>query len=115
MLDDKKGEDIRIFDVDSSSDLWEYFVLCTAGSMVHARTLHNYLEAELAKDGYRLAHHDTGRDDRWIVMDFGDIVVHIFDREMRTYYAMEKLWGEKEKKVKVQQGPKTAAGAKKTK
>jgi ribosome-associated protein len=101
LLDEKKGEDIKVFDVDSASDLWEYFVVCTAGSMVHARTLHNYLQEEMKKEGHFLAHHDTGRDDRWIVMDFGDVVVHIFDRETRGYYAIEKLWGEKEKKIKL--------------
>jgi len=95
-LDDKKGEDIKAFNVHNISDMWEYFVMCTGTSGVHIRTLFNNLKDEMNKAGRPILYRDMGLDNRWIIADYGDILVHIFDEETRKYYAIEKMWGEKE-------------------
>ena len=94
----KKCEDLTVLDTDKSSDFWEYFVVCTGGSGVHIRTLFTNLEENMKKQGYSMSYRDTGNGFKWIISDFGDVLVHIFDRETRDFYAIEKLWGEKEVK-----------------
>ena len=98
MLDDKKAEDIRVLDVNKASDIWDYFVVCSGTSDVHIKTLHDYLDSELKKQGEKILYRDKGLDNKWIIVDYGDVLVHIFDGETRKYYAIEKMWGEKEEK-----------------
>ena len=100
VLDAKKGEDIKVLDVAKISGLWDYFIICTGMSSVHVRALYNHLDDEMQKAGTEMAHRDIGLDNKWIIADYGDVLVHIFDRETRQYYAIEKMWGEKEACVK---------------
>ena len=99
ILYDKKGEDLLVLDVDKASDLWEYFIVCTAVSTVHVRTLHHFLADEMKKAGHDTVHRDDGGNDKWVVSDFGDMMVHVFERETRQYYALEKIWGETQRDV----------------
>jgi ribosome-associated protein len=96
ILDAKKAEDIKILDVRKMSDLWDYFVVCSGLSPVHVRTLYDNVFEEMAKLGHMAAHRDIGFDNKWIILDYGDILVHIFDAESRQYYSIEKMWGERE-------------------
>jgi ribosome-associated protein len=96
ILEKKKAVDVKLHDVRGMSDLWDYFVVCSGLSPVHVRTLLDHLEDEMEKLGRPLAHKDTGHDNRWVISDYGDFLVHIFDADSRQYYAIEKMWGEKE-------------------
>ncbi|HDQ26765.1 MAG TPA: ribosome silencing factor [bacterium] len=95
-LDAKKGMDIKVLNTLKMSSLWDYFVVCTGSSASHIKSLYDALDRSLSQIGENMLHRETGFDSRWIVADYGDIMVHIFDREMRDYYAIEKIWGEKE-------------------
>ncbi len=110
------------------SNLWDYFVVCSGLSAIHVKTLYDYLREEMEKYGHEAAHRDTGFDNKWIIVDYGDILVHIFDRESREYYSIEKMWGEREdkgnaakflktmkKKIKAKKQKRKAKNAKKKK
>jgi ribosome-associated protein len=99
LLDAKKAEAIKILDVRKMSNLWDYFVVCSGLSTVHVRTLYDNIDDEMAKLGHRAAHRDVGHENKWIILDYGDILVHIFDAESRQHYSIEKMWGEKDAPV----------------
>jgi len=99
LINEKKGEEIRVFNVKKVSDIWDYFLLCNGTSNVHINVLHDYLGSEMRKKGYELLYKDRSIDRSWIVMDFGEVLIHIFDPELRSFYSLEKLWGEHEENV----------------
>ncbi len=100
VLSDKKAQDIKVFNVKNNSDIWDYFVIATALSEPHLRSLYNYLTEEMEKQDYKIFYKDTGEFKNWVVIDFGEILVHLFDKDTRLFYSIEKLWGEKEEKIK---------------
>jgi ribosome-associated protein len=99
LIQEKQGEQIRVFNVKKTSNLWDYFVLCNGTSSVHIRVLNDFLGSEMKKKGYELLYKDRGMDSSWIVMDFGEVLVHIFDAELRKFYSLERIWGEHEEKL----------------
>lgn len=101
-LEDKKGEDILLLDVKGVVSFTDYFIICTATSN---RMLNALADGVLEKA--RLDHKKKGRlegmpDSGWMIIDFGDIVVHIFDQDLRHYYRLEELWDEGRVLLKVQ-------------
>ena len=96
LLDAKKGENIRVFDVNGASDLWDYYVVCGGNSSVHAKALYDYVEKEMKEAGEMPVHRETGFDSKWLILDYADVLVHIFDKETRLFYNIEKMWGDKE-------------------
>ncbi|MBN2387111.1 MAG: ribosome silencing factor [Anaerolineales bacterium] len=93
-LEDKKGEDILLLDIQELTSFTDYFVICTGTSnrMLQAMAdgLIEKTRAEHKKKGRLEGQPDTG----WIVVDYGDVVVHLFDPEMRGFYRLEELWRE---------------------
>jgi ribosome-associated protein len=100
-LDSKKALDIRVFDVSGESELWDYFVVATGTSYTHITTLYDNVEFELKEHGGVIYHMENESGSNWAVIDAGDILIHIFDRDTRIYYSLEKLWGEKEIRLKL--------------
>ncbi len=91
-LEDKKGEDILLLDIKEVVSFTDYFVICTASSnrMLHALA-DGVIEKTLAK--YKKKGRIEGKPDSgWLVVDYGDIVVHLFDEDLRHYYKLEELW-----------------------
>jgi ribosome-associated protein len=91
-LEDKKGEDIILLDIKGIVSFTDYFIICTATSNRMLNAL-----ADGVVERTRLDHKKKGRivgtsDSGWIIIDYGDIVVHIFDADLRRYYKMEELW-----------------------
>lgn len=95
LLADKKGKDIVIIDVQNSTVLCDYFIICSAKSAPHVKALCDNVEDGIEKK-YNLAvkSKDGYSDGRWIVMDYFDIVVHIFNDETRLFYHLERLWSD---------------------
>lgn len=90
----KKGEDIKIFDVKGVSSVADYMVLCTGRTLPHLDALANEtIKALRAETPPRAPHKRAGaRQTQWVVLDYLDIVIHLFTPEFRTYYALEDLW-----------------------
>lgn len=94
ILDAKKGEDIRIFDVRGISGVTDFMVLCSGISAPHLRALSEAVAKELRAGDPPLAPHRTAgtTESGWMVLDYYQFVVHLFSPEMRAYYALERLW-----------------------
>ena len=91
-LDDLKGQEISSFNVSKVTDMMDYIVICTATSTAHCSSLAKNLEYELKQSQITiLGVEGKGKSD-WVLVDTGDIVVHIMLEETRKLYALEKLW-----------------------
>ncbi len=96
VLDKKKAADISCLKVSNLTILADYFVLCSAGSATQVKALADNVEDEFAKEGI----HPTAREGKggneWLLLDYGDLIIHIFYREMREFYGLDKLWNDAE-------------------
>ena len=94
IADDKKAEDITILDLRNITTLTDSFVICSVTNNRQARAIAQEIEGKLAKHGLRLDHIEGYPDSNWILMDYTDLVIHIFTKETREYYDLEHLWGD---------------------
>lgn len=91
---DKLGQDIAIFDVSERLPLADCFVIVTGNTERHVSALVDAVTETLAARGHKPRRREGERDGRWVLLDFGDIVVHIQHSEERVFYALDKLWGD---------------------
>lgn len=91
-LADKKGEDITVLDISEISPLADYFLIANGNSENQARALVDNVEEELHKNGYCMKQREGYTSGKWVLMDFGDIIVHIFDKDSRQFYDLERIW-----------------------
>ncbi|RDY24021.1 ribosome silencing factor [Romboutsia maritimum] len=91
-IDDKIGQDISIINVGAVSSLCEYFVIATASSQRQVKAIADNVEDELTKLGIEPRGKEGHGAQTWVLLDYGDIMVHIFDEENRGFYNLEKLW-----------------------
>lgn len=94
ILEQKKARDINIINVDKVSILADYFIICNGTSTTHIKTLADELEEKMKEFGYILHHKEGYNSARWILLDYGEIVVHIFHEEDRGFYNLERLWSD---------------------
>ncbi len=94
ILEEKKGRDISALDLRGLSVLVDAFVLVSADAPVHAQAMADDLEREAEVLGIPLWHVEGYSEGRWILLDFGDVVVHVFLREVRGLYDLDRLWGD---------------------
>ena len=92
-LNEKKGKDIMALKIDDLTVLTEYFLICTASSTTQLKALCDEVEDKLEEVGYR-PHHIEGRTTGWVVLDYKDLIIHIFTREQREFYALDKMWSD---------------------
>lgn len=91
----QQGTDIVILDVVESLGIADYFVIVTARNPRHAQAIAGEVEYEMKHRGRpRLHAAGIGHENRWVLLDFGDVVVHVFTAETRAFYALEELWGD---------------------
>ncbi|MGF0040360.1 ribosome silencing factor [Peptoniphilaceae bacterium SGI.131] len=90
--EDKLGENINIIKVDDKTTIADYFVVVTGNSILQTQAIANEIEFKLEKEGFTILGQEGFRDGAWILMDLGDIIVHIFTRDSREFYSLEKLW-----------------------
>lgn len=92
VLDDKKAGDLTVLDVSEQSSITDYLVIATATSAPHLRALRIELEKAFDAEGTRLVGQETSQESGWMVIDAFDVMVHLFLRETRDRYALERLW-----------------------
>ena len=89
----KKGEDIVVLDLRKVTSVSDFFILTTGSSGVHVRAIADEVKAMLKKEDSIAPWHIEGYSaQKWILVDYVDIVVHVFDKDTRSYYSLEKLW-----------------------
>jgi ribosome-associated protein len=93
VLSDRQALDIALLDISKTSSFTDYFVIATAQSPLHFNALADHLERELAKEGHDLRHKEGSAESGWLLLDFGELLVHVFTQEKREYYRLEELWG----------------------
>lgn len=91
-LSDKKGEDIKIIDITGISVLADYFIIANGNSDSQVNALVDNVDEELNKAGYPLRQREGQASGSWVLLDFGDIIVHVFDKENRLFYDLERIW-----------------------
>ena len=91
-LEDKKGEDIRVIDISEVSVLADYFIISGGGNHNQIQTLSDNVEEKLGRAGCPVRQIEGYDTANWVLLDFGDIIVHIFDKENRLLYDLERIW-----------------------
>ncbi len=94
-LNEKKAKEINAVKIGDLTVLAEYFLMCTATSSTHVRALCDEVEEKLEEAGVK-PHHIEGRTTGWIVLDYGTVIVHIFSRNGREFYGLDKMWSDGE-------------------
>ncbi len=93
-IEDKKGVDVLILDVKKLSAVVDYFVIGSGTSDRHVKALADNVIDELDKKDEPVIHSQGLSDCRWVLLDYGDVMIHLFHPEMRDFYGLERLWGE---------------------
>ncbi|MDD2981550.1 MAG: ribosome silencing factor [Hespellia sp.] len=91
-LDDKKGEDIKIIDISGISTLADYFIIANGSNESQVKALVDNVEKELGKNGFQVKQREGYGTANWVLLDFHDIIVHVFDSENRLFYDLERIW-----------------------
>lgn len=91
---EKKARDIVTMDMRELTPTTDYFVVCSANTATQVRAIADNIEEKLAESGVHFLHKEGYREGEWILMDYGDVVAHIFRQEAREYYALEHLWAD---------------------
>jgi ribosome-associated protein len=92
--DEHGGENLIALDVSGPLPLADCFLLVSAASERTVRSIADAVEEALAVEGVRVLHREGRVDARWVLIDFGDIIVHVFHEEDRAYYGLERLWSD---------------------
>jgi len=93
LIMEKKGEDIVVLDLRGISSVSDFFIITTGNSSVHVKAICDEIREKMKKKNKTIPWHVEGYDaQKWILIDYVDIVVHIFDSDTRLYYSIEKLW-----------------------
>lgn len=93
-LADKKGIDITLLEVGDLLSITEYFLIATGTSRPHAQALIDAVEERLGEHDRKALRREGVSEAEWILLDFGDFVVHVFQQTPRDYYGLERLWGD---------------------
>ncbi len=91
-LEDKKASNIELLDVSQQTSLGEYFVIASCRSTVQVRACADEVEEQLDKAGIAVLHREGYSTGSWILMDYGDVIVHVMQQETREFYGIERLW-----------------------
>lgn len=93
-LEEKKGQDIKVLDISKISVLADYFIIASASNSSQMQALIDNVEEKLAQAGYHMKRLEGNKSSSWVLMDYGDLVIHIFDQEDRLFYDLERIWSD---------------------
>ena len=93
-LEDKKASDIEILDVSEQTSLGDYFIIASCQSSVQVRACVDEVEEKMLEAGFPAKHKEGYRGGSWILIDYGDVIVHVMQQEARDFYSIERLWDE---------------------
>ena len=90
----KKGYNVKILDLRKLTTITDYFIICTGDSDTQVKAIADEVDKQMREEGVRSWHTEGYRTLNWVLIDFVDIVVHVFKKESREFYSLEKLWGD---------------------
>ena len=91
---DKKAIDLAVLDLQGLSTIADFFLVCSARSTTQAETIAEAVRGALRTEGVRPRHNEGSAESGWLLLDYGDVVMHVFLEETRGFYALERLWGD---------------------
>ncbi len=91
---DKRAVDLVMLDVQGLSSVADFFLICSGRSTTHVDTIVDAIRAELKAAGSRPLHAEGQARSGWTLLDYGDVLMHVFLEDTRVYYALERLWGD---------------------
>jgi ribosome-associated protein len=94
LLQEKKGADLLLLDLRKASPISDFFVICTARSPLHAQALADEVCLRMKQSNNAAGHVEGFEHGEWVLIDFWDVVVHVFVPEIREFYGLERLWGD---------------------
>lgn len=92
--EDRKAIDLRVLQLSKVSDFTDYFILCGGTSERQVQAIADSIEERLREEGVRPLHVEGYNRGQWVLLDYGDLVVHVFDGQTRGFYALERLWAD---------------------
>jgi ribosome-associated protein len=94
LIFNKKGYDVKILDLKNLTTFADYFVICSADSDTQVKAIADEVDKELRDEGIKYWHKEGYKGLSWVLIDYVDVVVHIFKKDAREFYKLEKLWGD---------------------
>ncbi|MFA4924826.1 MAG: ribosome silencing factor, partial [Ignavibacteriaceae bacterium] len=94
LIFEKKGSDVKVIELKTVSAIADYFVICSADSDTQVRAIADNIDKSLRDKGIKLWHKEGTTALQWVLLDYVDIVIHVFQKDIRAYYNLEKLWGD---------------------
>ncbi len=91
-LDDKKGIDIKVINIENISVIADYFIITSGSNVNQVKALADNVQEELGKAGYDYKQIEGYNTANWILMDYGNIIIHIFNQDDRLFYDLERIW-----------------------
>lgn len=91
-LEDKKAEDIKVIDISEVSVIADYFIIANGTNRSQIQTLSDHVEENLGRAGVELKQVEGYDNANWVLLDFRDVIIHIFDKENRLFYDLERIW-----------------------
>ena len=91
-LNEKKAEDIKVIEIGKLSTVADYFIIANGSNTPHVESLVDNVEEELLKEGIHAERVEGVKSSGWILMDYNDVVVHVFSKEDRLFYDLERIW-----------------------
>jgi ribosome-associated protein len=91
-LDDKKAEDIKVIDIQEISTIADYFIIASGSNQNQLTAMQDAVDEELHKAGVHVKQIEGNRNSTWILMDYEDIIVHLFSKQDRLFYDLERIW-----------------------
>ena len=92
VLDEEKGEDIKVIDISNISVIADYFLIASANNINQLQAMSDELQEKFSKEGIEVKQVEGNRSATWILLDYGDLVIHLFDKEDRLFYDLERIW-----------------------
>ncbi|MBK7106067.1 MAG: ribosome silencing factor [Ignavibacteriae bacterium] len=96
IIQSKKGFDISVLNLTNLSAVADYFIICSGDVDVHVKAIADEIDKKLRKDGIKCYNKEGYNASNWVLIDYFDVVVHVFKKDARVYYNLEKLWGDAE-------------------
>ena len=91
-LEDKKGKDIKVIDIHDVSVIADYFVIASGTNQNQVQAMVDNVEEQLGRAGFEAKQIEGTKNSSWVLMDYGDMIVHVFDEENRLFYDLERIW-----------------------
>ena len=101
VLSANKAYDVLKIDVSEKTVLADYFIICSGKSSTQVRSLAEYAEEEIEKRGGEVRRKEGMDEGRWVVVDFGDVILHVFNDDTRLFYHLERLWSDEKNTEKI--------------